>query len=47
LLVLVIAVAFAKVALLDQRSIIDHVNSLSGVSWKAGHNHYFDGKSMD
>jgi len=47
LLVIVMAVAFAKVELLDQHSIIEHVNSLSGVSWKAGHNHYFDGKSMD
>jgi len=47
LLFIVLAVTLAKVELLDQRSLIEHVNSLSDVTWKAGHNHYFDGKSME
>lgn len=31
---------------LEQQPIIDHINSL-GTTWKAGHNHYFDGRTME
>jgi len=41
------AMVTSKVEFFDQQSIIDHVNSQNGVAWTAGHNHYFDGKSMD
>jgi len=43
---LAIAVVFARIELLDQRSIIEEVNSIKGVAWKAGHNHYWDGKTL-
>jgi cathepsin B len=41
--------AFAKKdkpILLDFKSIIDHVNSIQ-TTWKAGHNHYFDGMDLE
>ena len=31
---------------LDQNIFIEHVNSLK-TTWTAGHNHYFDGKTID
>lgn len=31
---------------LEQDPIIEYVNNLE-TSWKAGHNHYFDGKTME
>jgi len=37
---------FGKKVFLDQKSIIEHVNSVQK-DWKAGHNHYFDGKTVD
>lgn len=35
----------SKNIFLEQEAIIDHVNNLY-TTWKAGHNHYFDGKTM-
>lgn len=31
---------------LEQQSIIEQVNKLE-TTWKAGHNHYFDGRTME
>jgi hypothetical protein len=42
---LVLSVALAG-TFLDQQSIIEHVNSLK-TTWTAGHNHYFDGRTME
>lgn len=46
ILALLLTAVFADNLFLDQQSIIEHVNSLK-TSWTAGHNHYFDGKTMD
>lgn len=43
---LAVTAALAGNLFFDQQSMIEHVNSLKA-SWKAGHNHYFDGKTMD
>ncbi len=43
---LVAATALAGNVFLDQQPLIEHVNNLK-TTWKAGHNHYFDGKTMD
>ena len=37
---------FHKKVMLDQKSIIDHVNSVQK-NWVAGHNKYFDGMSLE
>ncbi len=42
----VLSVALASNVFLDQASLIEHVNSLK-TTWTAGHNHYFDGKTME
>ena len=36
---------FQKKVFLDQKSIIDHVNSVQK-NWVAGHNKYFDGMDL-
>lgn len=45
-LVCVVALATAGNIFLEQSPIIDYVNNLK-TSWKAGHNHYFDGMTME
>ena len=47
ILLLAVTAAFAKLQFLDQNSIIEEINSRNDVHWVAGHNHYWDGKSMD
>jgi len=46
LIVTLITLALSKNLFLDQASIIEEVNKLQK-TWVAGHNHYFDGKTMD
>lgn len=46
ILALVLTAVFANNIFLDQQSIIEHVNSLK-TTWTAGHNHYFDGRTME
>ena len=41
----IVALATAGNVFLEQTPIIDYVNNLQ-TSWKAGHNHYFDGRTM-
>lgn len=43
---LAVTAALAGNMFFDQQSMIEHVNSLK-TTWKAGHNHYFDGRTMD
>lgn len=45
-LCVMVVVAMARVELYDQKSIIDEVNSKPGVTWRAGHNKYFEGKTL-
>lgn len=42
----VLSVAFAGNTFLEQEPLIDHVNNLK-TTWTAGHNHYFDGRTME
>lgn len=44
-LLLLLATAFSMNIFLDQKSIISEVNSLQS-EWVAGHNHYFDGMTL-
>jgi hypothetical protein len=45
-LALVLSVALTGNTFLNQQAIIEHVNSLK-TTWTAGHNHYFDGRTME
>ena len=45
ILACVVALAAANL-FLEQDPIIEHVNNLK-TTWKAGHNHYFDGKTIE
>lgn len=46
LLIALIAVAMSKNVFLDQEAIIAEVNKAQK-SWTAGHNKYFDGRTME
>ena len=46
ILALVLSSALAANLFLNQQEIIEHVNNLK-TTWTAGHNHYFDGKTID
>jgi hypothetical protein len=46
LIVALITLALSKNIFLDQVPIIEEVNKLQK-NWVAGHNHYFDGKTID
>lgn len=46
ILSLLVLTIFAKLEFFDQKPLIEQINSL-GVSWKAGHNKYFDGMTRD
>ena len=46
ILVVLIATACTEDIFLDQAPIIDYVNNLK-TTWTAGHNHYFDGRTLD
>lgn len=46
ILACVLALATAGNLFLEQDPIIEYVNNLK-TTWKAGHNHYFDGKTID
>jgi hypothetical protein len=46
LLIALVAVAFSTNVFLDQSPIIDEVNKAQK-SWVAGHNKYFDGRTME
>jgi hypothetical protein len=41
-----VSAVLSRIELLDQQSIIEEVNRHE-ISWKAGHNHYWDGKTLD
>lgn len=40
------ASVYAESTFLEQQPLVEHINKLE-TTWKAGHNHYFDGKTMD
>lgn len=46
ILTLLLTAVFAENLFLDLQSIAEHVNSLK-TTWTAGHNHYFDGKTIN
>lgn len=46
LIALVVTTVVAKRVFLDFKTIAEKVNSLQN-SWKAGHNHYFDGMDLE
>lgn len=46
ILAVLVATACSKNLFLEQGPIIDYVNGLK-TTWTAGHNHYFDGKTLD
>lgn len=46
ILALVLTTALAGDLFLEQQPIIEYVNNLKTI-WTAGHNHYFDGRTMD
>ncbi len=46
ILALVLTAVFANNIFLDQQSTIEYVNNLK-TTWTAGHNHYFDGRTME
>ncbi len=46
ILALVLTTALAGDLFLEQQPIIEYVNNLK-TTWTAGHNHYFDGRTMD
>ena len=46
ILAVLVATACSENIFLEQDPIIEYVNDLQ-TTWKAGHNHYFDGRTMD
>jgi len=45
ILIVILSLALAKNIFLEQEPIINFVNNLK-TTWKAGHNKYFDGKTI-